>query len=64
MAARSSLCGTNNISLGAIESPRAAIMHVAIMPPKIGPLAARRRAIRAPRLYFLLTSSAVARKAK
>jgi hypothetical protein len=64
MAARSSLYGVNNISWGAIERPRAAIMRATTMPPKIGPLAARRRAIRAPRLYFLLTSRAVARKAK
>jgi hypothetical protein len=33
MAARSSLYGTNNISLGAIESPRATTMRAAIMPP-------------------------------
>jgi hypothetical protein len=33
IAARSSLCGTNNISLGATERPKAATMHAAIMPP-------------------------------
>jgi hypothetical protein len=33
MAARSSLCGTNNVSLGAIERLKASTMHAGIMPP-------------------------------